>query len=731
MNSTYCTNCSNLPDNAFWTIGPGCSFDCKQGYTKPDCLLPFDQVIKSMGGPLWFGVILTSAVLLGSLPFIYCFWRRRRQKELKARVMEGGFDSNTPLDGNFSKLQDQKYQRLESLEEHQEHHEDEKVKAKLLRSVLPEELPLLMHRIYLHGSNTPYSPLHLDVQDAPTHIGVHVELWTTFASNLNNTLRWKPWEKRLFYFLQVVYCPVGLWFLFNRQSDKVLKARNFLMGYNHEFFKNHHIRILSSSLRLGFSKCDTYAWLDIVAPNIATKISVLGKSMKLPLTLICSGSGTFLDPYYLDVQDVLVQSLVNYFGRSWGSCLSHLNTHLRTVRTGDYLSLTKAFDYLAMVQHGGVIGLGAFMPLEGLVLSIGVRYSGQSKGNPDGAEIPRDWRPVVMLNGKFDSFSNPTHPKLHRLSNEGHVEDSKDSRNVSIDKSEPEHKWQKFSSFTKLSVSEPDGDDSLLESEDEFEVEDNEQTRLTEHDQQALRTPIGKRKTGSLLRRALGSWIKPMDAKQSIIKKLAEPLDKSDRNDAMCHSIVSTKDVLVFSDRSQLREYAGVSQRSTYKCQAALQNSNLTSRPYVVAGLSVTVLIGGIFAEFYVESSLFLLKRQYALIPILVLPFMPFVAQFSSLFGMALSSPRVIRSSIWFWVFSILNAVLSLVSTIVSNTDIYAVLAALAQIVLTAASIWILRLYVSHVDFRRDIRYMTSAVKSMASYGLAHDPMGSKKPSPG
>merc|ERR1712224_7248 len=88
----------------------------------------------------------------------------------------------------------------------------------------------------------------------------------------------------------------------------------------------------------------------------------------------------------------------------------------------------------------------------------------------------------------------------------------------------------------------------------------------------------------------------------------------------------------------------------------------------------------------------------------------------SSLLGVALGSPRLLRSSVLFWALSCINGLVAILLVAINpELELQNLLAAIGQLVLGFICCGMLNLYAAHVDFERDMRYMNIAVNLLKS----------------
>ena len=728
--ASSCRNCTNPPNGGRFVHGGGCSYDCPSGTVQPQCLQPFTALVRSMGGAVAAACIIMTIAIVFGLPFFIFFWLRRRERmrEFEADLRWGSVKSDSGFTSfsnssyrRSSSITDQtdekRYERLEDVEGAAASTEPPKSAFQQQR-VRAGELNLLMHRIYLHGRNTPARPLLLLPGDAPVHIGVFRDEWTTFRARFNERLAWAEWERRTLIALYWLYYPLALVFLQRQQARKTDAAMRYVMEYDHAFFKNQHLRTMSSSLRFGLSRDGTFGWIDIVASSIAVKDNILS-TREFPLVLVCSGAGGFHDPFHLDVEDAFIQSPIKYFGRSWAGCLSHLNTHLRRVRTGNLRLLAPAMEYLSVVQHHGVIGLGACMPIQGVSIAVGIR-----------SDAMGDWRPVVIIDSRkgkargepmFAMSPMPVPPEMPSASFSGIT-----SAGFRSDSSAGGAGRGSHSGVKQFSIS--DSDQYFIEG-DGGETPVDGDTPVGEYSGDEDDDIEGEYRKESLLERALGrgaggsrGGTAKTDRTTAGEAKYVTEVGAS----AARYPVVLHRDTAVYRSVNEIllpRGSAGAENTHLARLQALfvriIAHEGLVSRSIVVGAASAVTLLSLFFCLLYVQFALSVLSESSSVAPLLLLPLMPYVAVFSALFGMSTDSAPIIRGSVAFLLVSLLNSLIAIIICIAAASVVGPITEGLAfvQFFLSLIAIVALRFYVVHVDFKRDMRYLSIAITQPQMFG--------------
>eukprot|EP00467_Chlorarachnion_reptans_P018873 CAMPEP_0114494300 /NCGR_PEP_ID=MMETSP0109-20121206/4581_1 /TAXON_ID=29199 /ORGANISM="Chlorarachnion reptans, Strain CCCM449" /LENGTH=638 /DNA_ID=CAMNT_0001671333 /DNA_START=918 /DNA_END=2833 /DNA_ORIENTATION=- len=97
---------------------------------------------------------------------------------------------------------------------------------------------------------------------------------------------------------------------------------------------------MCNSLRFGYSRCFTLAWIDIlVFDKVVSESRGLLLGPRMPFFLVCSGRGSYECPFHLEVEDSMVRKAGECFGSTWGIFLVHLNQYLRTLTQSEILEL--------------------------------------------------------------------------------------------------------------------------------------------------------------------------------------------------------------------------------------------------------------------------------------------------------------------------------------------------------------------------------------------------------
>ena len=147
------------------------------------------------------------------------------------------------------------------------------------------------------------------------------------------------WYSRLYTATRVLCWPAAPWLQHYVRCRRLHSVQQFISGYDHECMKSSRSRALEDSFKFGCDPHMTLAFIDILdasrsdglddwrstevsAPANAAPAAVApaararGESWDpqtghdlLPISLTCSGDGTFESPCVLDCNDVLVRAV--------------------------------------------------------------------------------------------------------------------------------------------------------------------------------------------------------------------------------------------------------------------------------------------------------------------------------------------------------------------------------------------------------------------------------------
>jgi len=140
-------------------------------------------------------------------------------------------------------------------------------------------------------------------------------------------------------------------------------------------------------------------------------------------------------------------------------------------------------------------------------------------------------------------------------------------------------------------------------------------------------------------------------------------------------------------------------------------NASLRSTAEVLVVTGVIVLMVLLQLSLFLQYSLLGLVPDTGFLPLLLFPMNPYLAIFSSILGVALASPRLLRNSAVLLAYSLIN---SFVNFLVANNNVGlpTIQFCIIQTVFIVISIIVMRMYVSHVDYHRDLYYISKADES-------------------
>jgi len=140
-------------------------------------------------------------------------------------------------------------------------------------------------------------------------------------------------------------------------------------------------------------------------------------------------------------------------------------------------------------------------------------------------------------------------------------------------------------------------------------------------------------------------------------------------------------------------------------------NASLRSTAEVLVVTGVIVLMILLELSLFLQYSLLGLVPDTGFLPLLLFPMNPYLAIFSSILGVALASPRLLRNSAVLLAYSLIN---SLVNFLVANNNVGlpTIQFCVIQTVFIVISIIVMRMYVSHVDYHRDLYYISKSDES-------------------
>ncbi|RLN48170.1 hypothetical protein BBJ29_000310 [Phytophthora kernoviae] len=291
VGSTMCVACKIKPTHSEFNMRGNCSYACAKGRNGLDCLTPFERLVKPIGGPIGFVILVFSVTGL-----IFGSW---------------GFFSYRSSRSELRRYAQYKAQRLR----------DELSLETLTRTLTPrltdQDLSAHVARLYLSGDNHLKSGWRLNPYFLPASLRDIVEegTYANFASTCNKLLEWDPtgWEAWLFRFLMVIMPPAGTLFMRRRQLHRVVHLSKYTIQYGGRFFRDMNFRVHGTQLKVGFSPDFSLGYFDVLISQSASSSSLSLAAMQVDnhgdVILVVGGSGSFFRPYHLDTNDIIVRAI--------------------------------------------------------------------------------------------------------------------------------------------------------------------------------------------------------------------------------------------------------------------------------------------------------------------------------------------------------------------------------------------------------------------------------------
>ncbi|ETM40825.1 hypothetical protein L914_13337 [Phytophthora nicotianae] len=289
--ATVCATCKKKPDHSAFNMRGNCSYACFKGRNGLDCLTPFERLVKPIGGPIGF-VILVFAVT----GLIFGAW---------------GFFSYRSSKSELRRYAQYKAQRL------RDELSLETLTRTLTARLTDQDLNAHVARLYLAGDNHLKNAWRLNPYFLPTSLRDIVEegTYANFASTCNKLVEWDPagWEAWLYRFLLVTVPPISTLFMRRRQLHRVMKLSKYIGRYGGRFFRDMNFRVHGTQLKVGFSPDFSLGYFDVLISQATSTSSLNLVAMQAvsheDLVLVVGGSGSFFRPYHLDTNDIIVRAI--------------------------------------------------------------------------------------------------------------------------------------------------------------------------------------------------------------------------------------------------------------------------------------------------------------------------------------------------------------------------------------------------------------------------------------
>ncbi|KAF1329624.1 hypothetical protein FI667_g5727, partial [Globisporangium splendens] len=313
LGSTKCSACHDKPAHSQFNVRGNCTYACDKGRNGLDCLTPFERLVKPIGGPLGFVILVFSLTfaLFGAWGFISyrsSQYKKRRFAEYKAQTLR-----------------------------------DQLSLAKLTRNLTPrltdQDLDAHLARLHFTGDNHFESSWVLNASFLPMAMRdiVYEGAYLSFTSRCNDMLRWdtQNWEAWLYRLLFCSVPPLGTLFKRRRQLRRVEKLAKYVEDHGASFFREMNFRVHGAKLKIGFSPDFSLAYIDVLVPPGVSSLSLLDARHTGSLTIVVAGSGSFFRPYHIDTNDIIVRAVPSRLELLkhdfWINFVADINQKLRVI----------------------------------------------------------------------------------------------------------------------------------------------------------------------------------------------------------------------------------------------------------------------------------------------------------------------------------------------------------------------------------------------------------------
>lgn len=313
VGSVTCIACHDKPAHSQFNVHGNCSYACDKGRNGLDCLTPFERLVKPIGGPLGFVILVFSltGLLFGTWGFISyrsSQFKKRRFAEYKAQTLR-----------------------------------DQLSLANLTRKLTPrltdQDLDAHLARLYFSGDNHLESSWRLNASYLPLAMReiVYEGLYLSFSTKCNELLRWDPkgWEAWVYRFVLCSVPPLGTLFKRRRQLRRVEKLAKYVEEHGTGFFREMNFRVHGAKLKIGFSPDFSLAYIDVLVPPGGSALSLLDTRHVGSLTIVVAGSGSFFRPFHIDTNDIFVRAVPSRLEllqhNFWINFIADVNQKLRVI----------------------------------------------------------------------------------------------------------------------------------------------------------------------------------------------------------------------------------------------------------------------------------------------------------------------------------------------------------------------------------------------------------------
>ncbi|EEY69766.1 uncharacterized protein PITG_06256 [Phytophthora infestans T30-4] len=340
-----CATCKNKPVHSAFNMRGSCSYACFKGRNGLDCLTPFERLVKPIGGPIGF-VILVFAVT----GLIFGAW---------------GFFSYRSSKSELHRYAQYKAQRL------RDELSLETLTRTLTARLTDQDLNAHVARLYLAGDNHLKNAWRLNPYFLPASLRDIVEegTYATFASTCNKMVEWDPtsWEAWLYRFLLVTIPPISTFFMRRRQLHRVVKLSKYIGRYGGRFFRDVNFRVHGTQLKVGFSPDFSLGYFDVLISQSSSATSVNLVAMQAvsleDLVLVVGGSGSFFRPYHLDTNDIIVRAIPSRLEllehNFWIDFVADINQMCAVEAARVVIAFVEAFNE-THVKDGFAVAFGTF-----------------------------------------------------------------------------------------------------------------------------------------------------------------------------------------------------------------------------------------------------------------------------------------------------------------------------------------------------------------------------------
>ena len=309
-----CTPCSNGPVHSEYTMTgqttKDCPFTCLTGYRGNDCLRPYDEFLRQIGG--WKAIVGISVlfifVVLGCTLLIRQY--NRRMSDLRERVLYI-IDQNDHYCNYFCHSFDsqlgmkiRQYKQLEQSVPLAWYAQDiDRIRQKQKANshyLTMGNLSDHVGRVYLNGHNTFRDPWRVPIRPPEYLIPlVFLPEYKSFRDDLNSLLNYSKFgEKLILTVLTLLFPPVAYFYYMHIRKKRATLFEEYISKGTHFFIRGPRAQALQESVKCGYDDKHSIAYIDILyLDTVSPPDGIELGSPSLPLNLAISGDGTALNPY--------------------------------------------------------------------------------------------------------------------------------------------------------------------------------------------------------------------------------------------------------------------------------------------------------------------------------------------------------------------------------------------------------------------------------------------------